>query len=106
MYSPSYNHQNIQNPNQPLLNTNVQAPSTYNAQPAGTSPCSGLVNFIVNMPAYLFGGPSGTELSAITFTVQPVRSSHQSRTNEQARGAEQVEGAFVGSMRYVPPMST
>ena len=58
------------------------------------------------MPAYLFGGPSGTELSAINFTVQPVRSSQQGLVTEQGRGAEQVETADVGNTQHVPPVPT
>ena len=114
---PAYNYQNIQmssmqpgplqyNPNQPLLGTNVQAPSTHNAQPAYNNPCSGLVSFVINMPSYFFGGPNGAPLSAINVTVQPVPSNQQVPASEPARNVEQLQTAIADGAQQNLPRST
>ena len=60
------------NPNQRQANTFVESPAAYNVQGSQNNPCSDLMNFIINIPAYLFGGTNGTQLSAINVSVQVV----------------------------------
>ena len=81
--APRFNNQSTQrssapprtyeyNPYQPQANTVVQSPAAYNAQGSQSNSCTDLMNFVVNIPAYLFSDASGTPLSSMSVNVQAV----------------------------------
>ena len=75
--------------NQPHSNTPVQAPA-QNMQGSQANPCSGLMNFVINMPAYLFGGTNGTQLSALNVSIQAVPLNQQNPVTDPDRNARPV----------------
>ena len=68
--------------------TNAQQGAPTNQQ-AGTglqsNACSGLMAFVVNIPAYIFGsgGENGIQPASFNVTIQPVRADHQGHPVQQ-----------------------
>lgn len=77
------------NPNQAQVNPPVQIPASYNVQGTQNNPCSGVMSFFASMPAYLFGGTTGTQLSAINVSVQAIPVNQQHLVTDPDRNASQ-----------------
>ena len=92
-------------PFQPQVNTVFQSPAAYNMQGSQSNPCSGFVSFVVNIPAYIFGGATGTQLSAINLTVQPETVNQQTSATDQARNTRQVNVTATSGTEQNPARS-
>ena len=95
------------NPYRPQANTVVQNPAAYNVQGGPqNNPCSGLMNFVINIPAYLFGGTNGPQLSAINVNVQAVPFNHQNPVTNPDGSARQVHVMTTAGTEQNPASTT
>ena len=75
-------------------------------QGSQANPCSGLMNFVINMPAYLFGGTNGTQLSALNVSIQAVPLNQQNPVTDPDRNVRQVHVVDTHGTEQNPASST
>ena len=75
------------NPNQAYGHTNIQDATQSNAQFITgwqTNPCSGIMTYVINLPASFFGSGNENVQQPVSFnfTLQPVATSNQDAAND------------------------